>query len=228
MAETRVTNRRSQFTAKRFASALVDLGLSSPQSAFADLEREYGAPERRYHTSRHIADCLVKLDAHRALARRPAEIEIALFFHDAIYDPRRADHEERSADWAARFLAGEGLHADAVRRVRALVLATRHDAQPDDDDQKLLVDIDLSILGAAPRTFGEYDRQIAQEFAWLPVEQYRSGRAAVLREFLARPRIFATLAFFASYEARARRNLMRALSALERAPNDHGDVDDGR
>src|SRR5262245_32168761 len=128
----RAVARARAFTGKRFAGTLNALGMSAARSAFADLEREYGSPDRHYHTPRHIADCLAKLDAHRALARRPAEVEIALFFHDAIYDPRRSDNEERSADWAARYLAGEGLDADAVQRVRALVLVTRHDAEPSD------------------------------------------------------------------------------------------------
>ena len=209
--------RSSEFTARRFRAALAELGLAPTDDAFADLAREYGAPNRHYHTARHIADCLAKLDRHRALAMRAAEVEIALFFHDAIYDPRRSDNEAKSADWAASCLEHEGLDAPAVARVRALVLATRHDAEPSDGDQALLVDIDLSILGAPPRAFRAYDREIAREFAWLPAEQYRSGRVAVLKSFLARPRIFATPPFFAEFEAPARRNLEHAIAALDRA-----------
>jgi predicted metal-dependent HD superfamily phosphohydrolase len=208
--------RRTEFTARRFGAVLAELGLAPNDDAFADLAREYGAPGRHYHTGRHIADCLAKLDRHRTLAAHAAEIEVALFFHDAIYDPRRSDNEARSADWAAQFLEREGLDAPAVARVRALVLATCHEAAPNEGDQALLVDIDLSILGAEPPAFRSYDREIAREFAWLAAEQYRAGRSAVLKSFLARPRIFSTPPFLAEFEARARRNLELAILALDR------------
>ncbi len=71
-----------------------------------------------------------------------------------------ADNEAASADWAARALRAAGADDALVGRVHALVMATRHDQAPATPDEQLLVDIDLSILGAAPARFVEYERQI--------------------------------------------------------------------
>jgi predicted metal-dependent HD superfamily phosphohydrolase len=141
-------------------------------------------------------------------------VQLALWFHDAIYDPRAQDNEERSARWADEVLGAAGASPASAARVRALVLATRHAAVPEDPDAQLLVDVDLSILGAAPGRFAEYERQIGVEYSWVPRDAFRQGRANVLRRFLARERIFSTPWFHQRLESRARANLERSLAAL--------------
>lgn len=77
-----------------------------------------------------------------------------------------------------------------------------------------MVDIDLSILGAAPDVFGAYDRPIRREYAHVPQAEWRERRAAVLRGFLLRGPLFATRFFRERYDGRARSNLARAFSIL--------------
>jgi predicted metal-dependent HD superfamily phosphohydrolase len=183
---------------------------------FNQLVAAYSEQHRHYHTLQHLRDCLSHCEAAASLARRPAEVELALWFHDAVYDPRRADNEERSAEWAWRAILAAGC-ADAVaQRVQSLVLATRaHEASPGDDaDTQLLLDIDLAILGAAPARFAEYGSQIRAEYAHVPEADFLRGRARVLSGFLARPRIYATGAFHDALEQRARANLTQALAVL--------------
>jgi predicted metal-dependent HD superfamily phosphohydrolase len=72
--------------------------------------------------------------------------------------------------------------------VHALVMATGHDAVPQGRDQEVLVDIDLSILGATPARFDEYEQQVRAEYAWVPEFLFRRKRRAILGQFLARPR----------------------------------------
>ncbi|HYO76482.1 MAG TPA: N-methyl-D-aspartate receptor NMDAR2C subunit, partial [Thermoanaerobaculia bacterium] len=155
----------------------------------------------------HIDECLMHLDAARAHAARPAEIELALWFHDAIYDTHGSGNEQRSAEWAARELLSVDAPADVVERVRALILATRHDAVPSAADEQLLVDIDLSILGAPRERFAEYESQVRREYAWVPDVIFDLERGKILRAFLARPSIYATPFFRDSLESRARANL---------------------
>jgi predicted metal-dependent HD superfamily phosphohydrolase len=182
---------------------------------FNQLVAAYSERHRHYHTLQHLRECLAHLDAATSLARRPAEVELALWFHDAIYDPRRDDNEQRSADWAASAARAGGCAAEVAQRVHALVLATRtHEAASDDPDTRLLLDIDLAILGAAPARFAEYERQVRAEYAHLPEPDFRAGRARVLAGFVARPRIYGTDAFHDALEIRARGNLHAALSAL--------------
>jgi predicted metal-dependent HD superfamily phosphohydrolase len=179
-------------------------------SLLARLMHAYSEPHRRYHTLQHLEDCLQKLDEARSLAGRPAEVELALWFHDAIYDVRRDDNEARSAQWAREAIGGE-----AGERVHDLVLATRHSASPSAADAALVVDIDLSILGAPAHAFDDYERQIREEYAWVPAGLFRRRRRAILDGILARPFIFSTLHFRERLEVAARENLARSIAALQ-------------
>ena len=175
----------------------------------------WGERHRHYHTLQHLRECLAHFEAASMLARRPAEVELALWFHDAVYDPQRDDNEERSADWARDSVRAAGCDEQVAERVHALVTATKsHVVESDDPDTRLLVDIDLAILGSAPARFDEYEQQVRREYAHVSDEEWRVGRAKVLRSFLARPRIYATDAYRDALEARARENLARSIAAL--------------
>lgn len=203
-----------RFTAARFASAWRELTGNDGGAAriFALLRDRYAEPHRAYHTAQHIDECLMHLDAVRVHTVRPIEIEIALWFHDAIYDTRSPDNEQRSAEWAGKELIQAGAPRALADVVQSLVLATQHHVIPSAPDERLLVDIDLSILGAPRERFLEYDAQIRREYAWVPEEVFVRERAKVLRRFAERPSIYATDAFRASHEARARANLAAALA----------------
>jgi predicted metal-dependent HD superfamily phosphohydrolase len=176
----------------------------------------YSQQHRHYHTLQHLRECLAHFEAAAALARRPAEVELALWFHDAVYEPQRGDNEERSADWAGASVRAAGCAQDVAQRVQALVLATKQHAAPaGDPDAALLLDIDLAILGASPARFAEYERQVRAEYGHVPQPRWREGRARVLGGFLGRPRLYATAPFHDALEARARANLGRALAALQ-------------
>ena len=171
----------------------------------------YAEPHRKYHTLQHLHECLDLLAPATAAAARPCEVEVALWFHDAIYDVRRSDNEERSADWASAAVAAAGVAAAIVERIRSLVLATKHTGSPGSDDERLLVDVDLAILGAPAQRFAECERQIRAESSWVPQPLFDEKRGAILRSFLDRERIFATPLFHSRFEAAARVNLARAV-----------------
>ncbi|HEY8357690.1 MAG TPA: N-methyl-D-aspartate receptor NMDAR2C subunit [Ramlibacter sp.] len=175
----------------------------------------YSERHRHYHTLQHLRECLAHFDAAATLARHPAEVELALWFHDAVYDPRAADNEERSAQWARASVLAAGCDAAVAQRVHDLVLATKsHQAADGDPDAALLLDVDLAILGALPARFDEYERQVRAEYAHVETEAFRPRRARVLAGFLERPRIYATEVFFDALEPRARANLQRSVASL--------------
>lgn len=153
------------------------------------------------------------LDAAPDLAETTRdEVALALWCHDAVYDPRAHDNEEKSAALALAAAAGLGLASDLGARVAALVLATRHDATPATAPAQLMADLDLAILGADAAAFAAYDAAIRAEYACVADAAFRAGRAAVLRAFLARPAIYATAWGRQRWEASARANLTRAIS----------------
>jgi predicted metal-dependent HD superfamily phosphohydrolase len=183
-------------------------------ASYEDVMRCYGEPHRAYHTSQHLGECFARLDRVRHLASRPPEVELGLWLHDVVYDTRASDSEARSASIARAMLARGGAAAPVGARVAELILATRHTAVPTDDDAMLLVDIDLSILGAAPVRFYEYEAQVRKEYDFVPEPQFRVARRGVLEAFLARPWIYGTAHFREAKEARARANLRASLARL--------------
>lgn len=190
-----------------------DLGAPADAAERDSLMARYAEPQRRYHTLRHLDECLARLERGRALAERPGELDLALWYHDAVYDPHASDNEALSAELAVLAMQRAGLAADARERVRALIMATRHDVLPAPGDAALLVDTDLGILAAEPARFDEYEREIRAEYAWVPEPIFRSKRRDVLRGFLARERIYMSGAFDAD-EGPARANIARSLEAL--------------
>ncbi|WP_418121546.1 N-methyl-D-aspartate receptor NMDAR2C subunit [Variovorax sp. 160MFSha2.1] len=189
------------------------LCIASPaNSLYDELQRRYAEPQRHYHTMQHLGECLAWFEREKALAEHPGEVALALWFHDAIYDVHAHDNEARSADWARQALLEAGAAADAAERVHALVMATRHDAVPQGRDAELLIDIDLSILGAERARFDEYERQVQAEYAFVPDEVRLPRRRAILQRFLDREAIYATPRMHEQLEARARANLQRSIA----------------
>jgi len=179
-----------------------------------ELLRRYAEPHRAYHTAQHLEECRDAFEQARAGAEDAGAVQIALWFHDAIYDTHRSDNEDRSADWAVRVLAGAGAASGLQESVRSLIRATTHNTAPGSRDAALTADIDLSILGSVPARFDEYERQVRREYAWVPEFAFRRARARILRELLARPRIYFTDSLHDLLDAPARANLARSVARL--------------
>jgi predicted metal-dependent HD superfamily phosphohydrolase len=186
----------------------------SGHSIFAHLAAAYAEPGRAYHTAEHIRDCLTQFDLVRHNTRQPDEVEAALWFHDAVYVPGASDNEDQSASLAEAALTACGVSSDVAGRIAELVLATRHLAIPDDPAAQLTCDIDLSIFGREAAAFDRFERQIRQEYGWVPEPVYRSSRSEILAGFLRRRSIYQTEYFQQRYEASARANLERLITNL--------------
>lgn len=198
----------------RFAAALSSVGARADGTMVVDdLGRRYREPHRHYHNLEHVEACLAWLDWFAGCAEHRAEVELALWFHDAVYEPVRKDNEAVSAALADQALQSLGVPRQAVRRIVDHVIATAsHDAIH--GDRALVVDVDLAILGSTQSAFARFEQQIRREYAHVPDDAYRRGRGAVLQGFVARDRIYQTPAVAALLESAARRNLEQALRHL--------------
>ncbi len=185
-----------------------------PLELYDDLINQYAEPHRYYHTVQHLEECLAKFAELKHLANYPGEIELALWFHDAVYDPHRNDNEELSADWAKSSILSAGLDSIAADRIYTLIMATQHQTKPQDNDTQIMIDVDLSILGASPQRFQEYENQIRQEYSFVPETIFRTKRAEILERFMSQSTIFHTPIFIKRYEHIARLNLKHALENL--------------
>ncbi|MDN4999602.1 phosphohydrolase [Bradyrhizobium sp. GCM10027634] len=176
-----------------------------------ELATAYAAPARHYHNLAHIEDCLAALAQVHGLTSLEREILTeAIWWHDVVYDPTRSDNEDLSAQLAERHV-----HADISHEVGRLIRLTKsHEVAADDRLGAILISIDLSILGAEPARYDAYAAAIRQEFIHLSADDYRIGRARVLRHFAAREVIYPDPDFAASFDRQARVNFARELAAL--------------
>ncbi|MBV1881344.1 MAG: hypothetical protein KUG82_06905 [Pseudomonadales bacterium] len=94
------------------------------------------------------------------------------------------------------------------------VISCLHPSQPVTADEKYLLDIDLSILGATPALYAEYETWIRKEYRYVPGFFYKKGRRKVLESFLAQPSIYLSADFKERNESAARTNLEKAILAL--------------
>jgi predicted metal-dependent HD superfamily phosphohydrolase len=200
---------------ERFIALWKRIGAKGDPSPLADFFfKAYSEPHRHYHNLRHISECLNELDSAAELASSAEAVELALWFHDVVYDTNAHDNEEQSALLARRWLADAGVENALIEKTCNLVLATKDHNVTLDRDAALVVDVDLSILGQPERRFLEYEQQIRAEYAWVEARLFARKRAEILEEFLSRPRIYSTGPFYDRYEKRARFNLQTSIAAL--------------
>lgn len=188
---------------------------SDPQSVYQELVSLYSEPHRHYHNLTHLAECLAEFDSARPLAKNPVALELAIWFHDGVYDTHAADNEERSAELARQRITQAGGGAELGGAVAVLVLATKTHDPALHPDAPLLGDVDLSILGRRKERFEQYEAQIRQEYDWVPEWTFASKRSEILESFLARERIYATAPFFTKFEKQARENIGRSIQRLK-------------
>jgi len=179
--------------------------------AGSDLLRRWSEPHRRYHDVEHLATVLSIVDELEA----PAEIRLAAWYHDAVYDPRSADNEERSARLAVDALTALGVAPNQVDEVARLVrLTLGHEVRDGDVNGALLCDADLAVLARSTDGYDRYAAAIREEYAHVPEEAFRAGRAAVLRHLLDLPAVYRLPRLRDRWEEPARANLRRELDAL--------------
>ncbi|MFD8149055.1 hypothetical protein [Streptomyces sp. NPDC059708] len=207
---------------RRWAATAAAAGADRDPAPYADrLLTAWAEPQRRYHTTAHLADVLARVDVLAPHAADPTAVELAAWFHDAVYRPDRSENEERSAALAERALPELGVDAARTAEVARLVrLTVTHDPAPGDTNGEALCDADLAVLAGRPEdpdhpgAYAAYTAAVRAEYAFVPDEAFRTGRAAVLRQLLALPRLFRTPYGAAHWEAPARRNLAAELDTL--------------
>jgi predicted metal-dependent HD superfamily phosphohydrolase len=184
------------------------------EALFLQLLQAYSSGDRYYHTVEHlyqVLNLIEQLDPAVSIT-----LNLAAWFHDAVYDTHAQDNEEKSAELAEMALSE--LPAETIAQVRKLILCTKTH-QAFDAESELLLDADLAILSAEPTQYQNYAIAIRQEYRWVSAEDYRIGRSQVLERFLQRDRIYYTPMMQAK-ETIARRNLDTELQNLRCAKHD--------
>lgn len=202
---------------QRWQAACEAIGARGDASLYRQLISAYRSRSRHYHTVTHLEACLRELESARAQLAEPAMVELALWFHDAIYRTFRRDNEERSAQWAQEALAKAGATPEAAARVGSYVLATKHGDASLAGDTAYVVDIDLAILGEAEPIYDEFEQQVRREYWWVGRKRFARNRIQLLNSFLSRASIYSTPHFRDRCEKPARNNIARAIKQLQQS-----------
>jgi predicted metal-dependent HD superfamily phosphohydrolase len=174
----------------------------------------WAEPHRRYHTTDHLRDVLSRVDELAAHATDPDAVRLAAWYHDAVY--RGApDDEERSARRAEAELTGLGVAPALVAEVARLVrLTAAHDPPAGDRNGETLSDADLAILAVEPERYRRNTAAVRAEYAHVPDDAFRAGRARIISALLAAPALYRTPVGRHQWEQRARANLAAELRDL--------------
>lgn len=190
------------------------LSLEPSIECYTALCEAYSEKHRFYHTGKHIDAMLGHFDSVQGLSERPGELELAIWFHDAIYKPLSSKNEIDSAKWAQTFLCANDYDQDGVERVVGLIMATIHNGDVQGSEEKLIVDVDLTILGSPEEVYDQFERNVRKEYRLVPSLIYRKKRKELLKAFLTMDSIYNTDHFKNKYEAMARGNINRAIEML--------------
>ena len=203
---------RQRFTAL-WRKVSEDSRSGSSDMVFDELVSLYTGPDRHYHCAEHIRFCLDKLDEAREAGNYSINVEMAVWFHDAIYEAGDSENERKSASWFAQCTRGH-LSREMIDEISQLIVATTHRDTPNSWQEKLLVDVDLSSFGLPWEKFLEDGHNIRLEFGHLSDEEFVSNQSRFLNGLLERPVIFHTRHFSDCYEAVARQNIRGLLKAF--------------
>ncbi|GMO49052.1 MAG: hypothetical protein Ta2G_05610 [Termitinemataceae bacterium] len=220
----------------RDAAEAMGTGKSWPQisNEYDRLEKIYKA--RAYHNFNHIAYCVQLLDdftknkisktvnTKTMLSDRAKQnITLALFYHDVVLGEGGV---EASAEEAKKFLSGA--KAERVTEIIPLILATKHFENSGDSDsknsdsqnevkltqvQKVMKDLDLSILGSDVSTYKNYTANVRKEYSAFSDAEFSEKRAALIAKFL-HGTIYTTAVFSEAFEKNAKQNLSAELESL--------------
>lgn len=189
-------------------------GFPENEITYDNLISAYSEKHRAYHTLEHIEACFRHLDNVAEQAQNSHEIELALWFHDAVYKPFSKTNEEDSAEMAVAFLTQNNAAQDVIARVFNLIMITKEHHTPKTSDCKLMLDIDLSILGSKSSIYAQFEKNVRREYKRVPSFIFNKKRKEILQGFLGRPRIYQTDYFYNQLESQAKTNLVWAIGEL--------------
>lgn len=179
----------------------------------------YEEPHRHYHTLSHIRNLMNLMRVMEERFTSPEAVLIAIWFHDAVYDTRRTDNEERSVDLAKEFIALHSLSEVSIQLVTDLILSTKkHQPLTDHPDIPYFLDMDLRVLGQEVKWYDQYAADIRKEYEWVDESSYRAERIKVLNSFLSRSDLYFTPDYHVFLEKRARSNIEREIQSLSQTP----------
>ncbi len=183
---------------------------------YEGLRAHYSEPHRRYHTPAHLNHCLRQFDLADSLMDDPDAVEMAIWFHDVIYNVPTTDNELKSAQYFTELARGRA-DSGFCQNVYNMILTTTHQQLPTRKDDKYLVDVDLSSFGLPWDEFRRDSVSVRDEFADRPDREFYNAHIKFMQSLIDRRHFFATEFFRKKYEKSARDNVERLIEELRSA-----------
>ncbi len=185
------------------------------REVFKRVESHYREPHRHYHNVNHIDHCLRQFDLAKDLydPEESDKVEMAVWFHDVIYEVGGHDNELNSANWFRKMVNGS-FDTQTVDEIVDLILVTQHQKMPEKNTGKFVVDVDLSSLGMPWAHFVEDSTAVRDEWPDQSDGEFFRGQMKFFQYLLNRPSIYSTPFYFARLEDTARKNLERKLGDI--------------
>jgi len=181
---------------------------------------------RCYHTlENHIFPGIYLIESVKSLCDNRDFVELAWWYHDAIYIPNSPLNEEISAHKAYFDCIQLGLSGETASIIYNMVLATKHSkVKPHTQDEKVLHDIDLAILGSEPEEYDKYTKLIRREYSFVNDKDFYQGRSQILNHFLQesgnptdqKKTIYCTEYFSDLYENKAVKNIASEIDEIRK------------
>lgn len=196
------------------------LGVSEEKTLnwWKHIQSQYSESHRYYHTLNHLIDMFHLFNGHKTKMSEPDLVSLAIFFHDIIYDPKKNDNEERSADLFVQYTREccVNLKEDEISKVKDWILLTKTHQVKDvgSEDYHYFLDIDMAVLGRQEKGYKEYADQIREEYKHIPDKEYKTKRSKVLSNFCKRDRLYSTKEFFDNYDNQAKENMAKEIAIL--------------
>ena len=193
---------------RRWALACESLGVAKPKERewWRRVETKYTEPGRHYHTLVHI-DAMLTLATKHEVQDRVA-VDLATIFHDIVYDAingGQGRNERESAQVFVEFAHSTTMTSERITKVVQWIERTwSHDGNGLDDDGRLFMDFDMSILGAESEAYALYASQVRREYGHVNWLYWRIGRSQFLSSSTSK-KVFSSPQF-AGLEDKARLN----------------------
>lgn len=178
-----------------------------------ELLRLYQQDHRHYHNLVHVSECLSEFRDVFTVCEDANACEMAIWYHDIIYEPGEPTNERLSANKARFDCMRLHVSEKLSDKVFNLILSTTH-TNDVIGDAAFVSDIDLAIFARPWERYSEYEAQIRKEYSMYSDKEYLAGRALFLDGMLRKPHIYFTDYFRNKYEKIAKANIALSLMKL--------------
>jgi len=179
-----------------------------------EIAEKYSSSKRYYHNLNHINELVSLLNIYKSSICDLEIVQLAIFYHDVIYNAIKKDNEFKSAIFCKKHLEKTSLPKEKLEKCYNYILATKNHETNNENDLNYLLDFDLSILSSQDIDYEIYLKQIRKEYSFFPDIIYNAGRKKVLQYFLKQKKIYKTDEFYVKFEKKARENLNNELIKL--------------